>query len=386
MSDRIPQIAHLDLDCFFVSVERITDPTLIGKPVAVGGTPDGRGVVASASYEARAFGVRSAMPMARALKLCPSLIVVRGHHGEYGRISDRLYHRICELAPLVERASIDEMYMDFTGCESLYGNDLPGFMHRLQMIVRTEFQLPCTIALASNKTVAKIAANAVKPAGVIAVPHGTEKDYLASMNIGVIPGIGKKTEEFLQGKGFRIVADLQARTEAELVALLGSHGSWISAAASGRGSTHIGGEEDAKSISREETFARDIGERQELERELHVLTEDVCSTLRSHGWKARTITLKLRYSDFTTVTHGRTVEPTNEDPLVFRAVCELLEEAQAPGEKIRLVGVRLSNFHGEEQMSLGLFPQDRKKQEVLKVVDSLRDKFGDGIIHLGKPQ
>ena len=163
-------IAHLDLDCFFVSVERIKDPDLIGKPVIVGGSAAGRGVVASASYEARKFGIHSAMPTARAQRLCPNLVVVHGSHGEYGRISKRLYERMCELAPVVERASIDELNMDFTGCENLYHNDLPGFMKTIQKLVSDEFKLPCSIGLASNKTIAKIAVNQVKPAGHCFIP------------------------------------------------------------------------------------------------------------------------------------------------------------------------------------------------------------------------
>ncbi len=160
------RIAHLDLDCFFVSVERLHEPSLEGKAVAVGGSPDGRGVISSASYEARAFGVHSAMPTARALRLCPHLVLVRPRHHEYGEISDRLYHRFLDLAPIVERASIDEMYLDFTGCDTLYNNDLPGFMYTLQRLVRTEFGLPCSLALATTKIQAKIAVGTVKPSGV----------------------------------------------------------------------------------------------------------------------------------------------------------------------------------------------------------------------------
>ena len=251
-------IAHLDLDCFFVSVERIKNPELIGKPVIVGGSAAGRGVVASASYEARKFGIHSAMPTARAQRLCPNLIVVHGNHGEYGRISKKLYERMCELAPVVERASIDEMNMDFTGCENLYHNDLPGFMKTIQKLVLDEFKLPCSIGLASNKTIAKIAVNQVKPAGVVFVPHGTEAEYLAPLDIGVIPGVGKKTEEYLREKGFHKVSDIQQRTEKEILDILGKHGLWIYNVAFGRGSDVIGDEWDAKSISREETFAKDI--------------------------------------------------------------------------------------------------------------------------------
>ncbi|HVN47536.1 MAG TPA: DNA polymerase IV [Bacteroidota bacterium] len=384
MSDRKKYIAHLDLDCFFVSVERIKNPSLVGKPVIVGGSATGRGVVASASYEARKFGVHSAMPTARALKLCPSLIVVRGSHGEYGRISDKLHHRMCELAPLVERASIDEMNMDFSGCEQLYQNNLPGFMKTIQQLVLKEFRLPCTIALASNKTVAKIAANRVKPNGAIFVPHGTEATYLAPFDISVIPGIGTKTESYLRSKGFNTVADIQKKSEQEIIKILGQHGLWIYHSANGRGSDMIGEEWSAKSISREETFSKDISDRKELKKYLFELVEDVCSRVRKNGWKAKTITLKLRYSDFKTITHAESVEPTNDDTFVRNNIVKLLDESYSRNLAIRLIGVRLSNFDAEEQMTL--FPTDQKKQEILHTVDGLREKFGSDIIHIGTEQ
>jgi DNA polymerase IV len=259
-------IAHIDLDCFFVSVERISDSALIGKPVVVGGSAEGRGVIASASYEARKYGVRSAMSTAQALRLCPQLIVVHGHHSEYSSYSNRLYKRMLDIAPIVERASIDEMYLDFTGCESLFKNDLPGYMIELQYIVLKEFNLPCTIALASNKLVAKIAANQVKPNGVIFVPHGTEENYLAPLPIGVIPGVGKKTEELLKRNGFQIVEDLQKVNPKSLQNLLGISGEWICKASHGVGSSRVKVEHTAKSISKVETFSKDISDTAELEK------------------------------------------------------------------------------------------------------------------------
>ena len=376
-------IAHLDLDCFFVSVERIKNPDLIGKPVIVGGSAAGRGVVAAASYEARKFGIHSAMPTARAQRLCPNLIVVHGSHGEYGRISKKLFERMCELAPIVERASIDEMNMDFTGCENLYHNDLPGFMKTIQKLVLDEFKLPCTIGLASNKTIAKIAVNQVKPSGIVFVPHGTEAEYLAPLDIGVIPGVGKKTEEYLREKGFHKVSDVQQRTEKEILDILGKHGLWIYHVAFGLGSDVIGDEWDAKSFSREETFAKDIADRKELEKIIFELTEDVCQQLREHGWKTRTVTLKLRYSDFKTITHAESIEPTNDDTIVAQTARSLLHSAYTRNLPIRLIGVRLTNFNDEEQMELSLFPSEKKKQNILKVVDGIRKKFGDKIIHVG---
>ncbi len=288
---------------------------------------------------------------------------------------------MCELAPLVERASIDEMNMDFTGCEHLYHNDLPGFMKTIKQSVLKEFQLPCTIGLASNKTVAKIATNRVKPNGVIFVPHGTEAAYLAPFDISVIPGIGSKTEMYLRGKGFNTVADIQRKSEDEILKILGKHGIWIYNAAYGRGSDTIGEEWSAKSISRDETFVKDISSKQELEKRLFELVEDVCSRVRKNGWKARTITLKLRYSDFKTTTHAESVEPTNDDAVVRNTIGKLLEESYSRKLAIRLIGVRLSNFEEEEQMTL--FPTDQKKQDILRAVDGLREKFGSDIIHVG---
>jgi DNA polymerase IV len=383
MNDRKKYIAHLDLDCFFVSVERIKNPELRGKPVIVGGSATGRGVVASASYEARRFGIHSAMPTARALRLCPQLLVVHGSHGEYGRISKKLYERICELAPVVERASIDELNMDFTGCETLYHNDLPGFMKSIQKLVADEFKLPCSIGLASNKTIAKIAVNQVKPAGTIFIPHGTESTYLAPLDISVIPGVGKKTEQYLRENGFHKVSDIQQKSEKDILDLLGSHGSWIYQVAIGHGSDVIGDEGDAKSISREETFAKDISDRRELEKIIFELTEDICQQLRAHGWKTRTVTLKLRYSDFKTMTHAESIEPTNDDTIVAHTARALLHAAYTRTLPVRLIGVRLTNFCEEDQMELSLFPSDEKKQHILTVVDKIRKKFGDSIIHVG---
>lgn len=375
-------IAHLDLDCFYVSVERINDPSLNGKPVAVGGSPKGRGVVSSASYEARAFGVRSAMPTSQAIRLCPSLIIARGHHEQYGEISNRLYRRMLEIAPVVERASIDEMYLDFTGTEKLYG-DLSAYMRIVQRLVKDEFSLPCTVALASNKLVSKIAAGTVKPNGVITIPPGTEGAFLSPLPVGVIPGVGPKTEEFLARHSFKTVGDIQKRSQDEFLGLLGKHGLWIYSAAHGKGSEHVASEYTRKSISREETFDHDIQDLAELEKILFELTEDVCSSLRKKGWKARTISIKFRYSDFSTFTRDHTVEPTDHDAVIYRTAVELLQANFDGRRKLRLIGVRLSHFAEETQLELSLDPSAGKDDKVLRAVDDIRRKFGDGIVHVG---
>jgi DNA polymerase IV len=383
MTARKKYIAHLDLDCFFVSVERIKNPSLNGKPVVVGGSADGRGVVASASYEARKFGVRSAMPTRRALQLCPGLIVVQGSHGEYGEYSNRLYKRMLDFTPIVERASIDEMYLDFTGCESLYDNNLPAFMKKLQELVLKEFVLPCTIALASNKYVAKIAAGTVKPAGVCYVADGEEKNFLAPLSIEVIPGIGAKTAPMLRERGFKTVADIQRASQAQMHSLFGEHGMYLFEIANGKGPDVLTIEWERKSISREETFTHDLNEILALEKILHSLVEDVCSTLRSYHWKAKTIALKFRYADFKTLTRAESIDPSDDDTVVYRTVCMLLQSSYNRKNSLRLLGVRLSGFTKREEAELTLFPSDGKRSQMFDAVDKLREKFGDDVIHIG---
>jgi DNA polymerase-4 len=290
---------------------------------------------------------------------------------------------MCSLAPVVERASIDEMYLDFTGCESLYGHDLGGFMRTLQTLVRKEFGLPCSIALASSKTLAKIAVGTVKPEGVCVVPHGGEQAFLAPLPISVIPGVGKKTEAVLQHAGFRLVADLQNAPEERLVRLLGVHGTWLSHVASGRGSEHVSSDHVRKSIGHEHTFLKDIAEWAELEKALFDEVEEVCSSLRSHGWRVRTINLKLRYSDFTTITRARTIDPTDHDPIVFATVRELFRTAWRAGRPVRLLGVQLSNLDYGEQLELNLYPDETRRRQMLSAVEQIRAKYGDGAIHIG---
>lgn len=376
-------IAHLDLDCFFVSVERIKNPALNGKPVVVGGTPSGRGVVASASYEARKFGVRSAMPAGQALKLCPTLIIVRGHYEDYTDYSDRLYDRMIEIAPSVERVSIDEMNMDFTGCEALYGNDLPGFMKTLQSMVWKEFSLPCTIGLASNKTIAKIAATSVKPAGVRFVPHGEEEQFLAPLPVDALPGIGVKTAPRIKQKGFSLVSDLQALTLRQMIDVFGKTGEWLFDVAHGGGSDVVHPEHVRKSIGREETFSHDIGDNDKLEKILHELVEDVCASLRKRHWKTKTITLKLRYSDFKTITRATTIEPTQDDAVVFDTVRQMLHTGYTRKLPLRLLGVSLKNFVSADQTELSLFPTTQVRDKMLDAINEIRKKFGNDVIHVG---
>lgn len=376
-------IAHLDLDCFFVSVERIKDPSLMGKPVVVGGIGR-RGVVSSASYEARKFGVRSAMPTGQALDLCPRLIVVRGSHGEYGKISKRLYHFMCGYTPIVQQASIDEMYMDFTGCEKLYNDDLSGLMRTLQALVKREFSLPCTIALSSNKVVSKIATGCVKPEGCITIEHGLEKEFLAPLNINVIPGVGAKTERELRKYNINTIRDIQKMSREAIESILGDHGSYFYRTAFGIGSDTLDVKWKRKSISNEHTFGKDIANKDELLTHLFDLTESVCYNTRRNGWKGKTVKLKLRYSDFTTLTRNITLkEATNDDKAVFDAVKRIFLKAYSRSLSVRLLGVGLTQFSAEKEETLSLFPENEKRSQILTAVDKVKKKFGDDAIHTG---
>lgn len=376
-------IAHLDLDCFFVSVERIHDPSLNGIPVAVGGRGR-RGVISSASYEARAFGVRSAMPTGRAVQLCPHLKVVGGRHGEYGKISKRLYKFLGDYSPIVEQASIDEMYLDFTGCEKLYNNDLPGLMRTIQSMVKKEFSLPCTIALSSNKVISKIATGVVKPAGIIVIEHGLEKEFLAPLDINVIPGVGAKTEKELRKYNFHTIRDLQRSSSEVLSTILGDAGRYIFRTANGIGSDHLDIEWKRKSISNEQTFGEDLSGQDDLLRRLFELTESVCYHTRRYGWRGKTIKIKIRYSDFTTITRNFTLkEPTNDDKIVFDEVKRVFLKTVNRSRSVRLLGVGLTQFSEAKESTLSLFANDEKRIHALDAVDKLKKKFGDDSIHTG---
>ncbi len=379
------RIAHVDLDCFFVSVERIFDPSLRGKPVVVGGSPTGRGVVASASYEARKFGIHSAMPTARALRLCPHLIVVKGNHKAYSDYSHRLTALLRDVAPVVERVSIDEMNLDLSGCEELYGPDWMGFLLSLKERIRKTFGLPATLAIASNKTLAKIAANTVKPDGCIVIPPGGEEPFLAPLSVEVIPGVGKKTAEALFGKGFRTIAQLQPIAERDLIAMFGALGGWLHRIIHGGGSVSVVPERTRKSVSKEETFAKDIGDLPELESRLYGMVEAICYLLRKKGETATTVTLKMRYADFTTVTRQQRCAPTDIDPVIFGIARALLRAHYRKGRPLRLLGVGVSGLGegAEPELPLG---EGNGIQAAVRAADALRKKFGEDIIHYAGSQ
>jgi DNA polymerase-4 len=377
-------ILHLDVDAFYASVEEILDPSLKGKPLIVGGRPEGRGVVASASYAARAFGVRSAMPTAKALRLCPQAIVLPPRHKVYGEYSARMMAILSEYTPLIEPLSLDEAFLDVTGCEARWGSP-EELAHHLQERLEKELGLSTSIGLASNKTVAKIASGLKKPRGFVVVPQGSEAEFLAPLPVEKLWGVGKVTARTLHEMGVSTIGQLAKLPAAQLEARFGRRGRHLHRQARGVDDRPVVVEREWKSMSRETTFAQDIGDRQVLRKKLLSLSESVARQLRKGGLRGRTVKLKLRYSDFKTLTRQVTMEaPTDLEQVIFDQAAKLLDKAWDRRKKVRLIGVGVTKFETEERQ-LSLFEDaDEGKGEKLRrlsqAVDGIREKYGDEAI------
>jgi len=381
-------IFHVDMDAFFVSVEELFDPSLKGQPVVVGGRRGERGVVSAASYEARKFGVHSAMPLRTAAKLCPQAIFLEGHRERYAECSRQVARVLRNFSPQVEMASIDEAYVDVSGTTRLHGAPFAA-AHKLHEAIGRETGLRCSIGIASSKLVAKVASDQAKPNGILWVLPGTEVDYLAPLDVRKIPGVGAVTEETLRRVGVRKVGDLASLDAAFLEEKLGR---WaLSLAGKARGEDAggwfagpIGTGEDPKSISHEHTFGTDTADAALLESTLTKLSEMVARRLRENGLYTRTIQLKLRYEDFSTITRAHSVDrPTQVDQDLIRESRELFRANWRRGRKVRLLGVQAGNLSASEgQLGLLVDEQNEKRKRAWSAVDKLRDKFGDGSIAL----
>ncbi|UCH64510.1 MAG: DNA polymerase IV [Ignavibacterium sp.] len=375
-------IFHLDLDTFFVSVERILDPSLKGKPVIVGGNPKyGRGVVAACSYEAREYGLHSAMSIRTAYRLCPHGVYINGTHGEYSRFSKAVKNILLQYAPVIEQASVDEFYMDFTGCKNIYGS-LFAFASYLQREIWDKLSLPCSIGIGSNKTIAKIGSDCMKPKGITYIVAGMEKEFLAPMLVGTIPGVGKVTLKDLHSKGIYRISDITRLPQDYFAAAYGKYGIDIYRKANGEGSEYLmplDGKWEQKSISHERTFA-DVTNKQILKERLFKLTGKVCQELRDKDWQASTIIIKLRYSDFKTLTRSKKVKPTDDDSIVFDVGWNMMIKALTRRVAVRLIGIGLSKFNEySEQEELFEF-EEIKRRKMLRAITRLRDKYGYEII------
>jgi len=381
-------IFHVDMDAFFVSVEELFDPSLKGKAVVVGGQRNERGVVSAASYEARKFGVHSAMPLRTAAKFCPHAIFVDGHPERYREYSEKVYGVLSSFSPLVEMASIDEAYLDMTGTERLHGPPLRA-AHGLHQKMKAETQLNCSIGIGISRLVAKVSSAKAKPNGVLWVVPGEEARFLAPLDVRDIPGVGKVTEQNLQALGICKVGDLARFDDSFLEEHFGKWGLALAGKARGEDAggwfdTDIGEETDPKSISHEHTYNEDTANPEQLDSTLMRLSEMVGRRLRENRLHARTIQLKLRYKDFTTVTRAHTLPaPTQLDTEIFEQVRALFHKNWRKGAQVRLLGVQASSFEGQADQRDMLEDGRRQRwQQALSAADRLRDKFGESSVTL----
>src|SRR5229473_1732774 len=381
-------IFHVDMDAFFVSVEELFDPSLKGKAVVVGGQRDERGVVSAASYAARKFGVHSAMPLRTAAKLCPNAVFVDGHPERYRECSEKVYEVLNHFSPQVEMASIDEAYLDMTGTKRLHGPPLRA-AHMLHQKMKSETQLNCSIGIGVSRLVAKVSSAQAKPNGILWIVPGEEAKFLAPLNVRDIPGVGKVMEQNLHALGIRKVGDLARLEESELEARFGKWGLALAGKARGEDAggwfdTEVGADTDAKSISHEHTYNEDTADASQLESTLMRLSEMVGRRLREAKFYTRTIQLKLRYKDFTTITRAHTLAaPTQLDGEIFEQVRTLFRKNWKPGRQVRLLGVQASSFEDQTgQISLLEGGRQQRWKDALAVADRLRDKFGESSISL----
>ena len=380
-STRPRKIIHLDLDAFFCAVEALQDPSLLGEPFAVGGRPEYRGVVSSASYAARRYGVRSAMPTARALQLCPDLILVSGRHSQYGDYSRKVMRHLHNFAHSVQQISIDEAFIDVSDlrapAEKIAGD--------LQLCIWEDLQLPCSLGVATSKLVAKIANNVGKasaktkgpPMAITVVPPGEEAAFLAPLPITELWGVGPKTGENLRQLGINTIGDLADWPHEDLIHRFGKHGDDLARRARGLDDRPVATERGTKSISHEVTYAQDVTDEDQLKRTILRLSDNVGRRLRKARLRAATVKIKLRWSDFTTLTRQLTLpEPTDQDAVIYEAALKLLHANWRPGRPVRLIGVGTMNLN-DPATQLRLWQTGTEKgQRLQETLDGLRDRFG----------
>jgi DNA polymerase IV len=374
-SAKATTILHVDLDAFFAAVEQRDKPELRGKPVIVGGGgPDQRGVVSAASYEARVFGVRSAMPLRTAAALCPAGIFVPVDGKRYAEASRQVMAVLRRFTPRIEQISIDEAFMDLTGAEALFG---PGqqVARRIKEQVRDEVRLTASVGVASNRLVAKIASDLRKPDGLVVVPPGEEAAFLAPLPIERLWGVGPSTRRALADYDVRTIGDLARLSDALLRRRFGKHGPELAARARGEGETDVGGEEAAKSVSQEHTFDTDTADWEVIERSLLALSEGVAGRLRSDGLRCSTVAVKIRDSNFVTITRQRTLaEATDLTDVVWRTAVAL-SRREVHGMRVRLLGVAASGLSDRQQLAL-FAEDDERRRRALAAADKIRGRFG----------
>lgn len=368
-------IAHFDLDSFFVSVEIRNNPDLKGKPVAVGGYE--RGVVAACSYEARKFGVHSAMPMKKALQLCPHLIVTNASRDQYSKYSRWVTEIISSKVPLFEKASIDEFYIDLTGMDKFFG--VSKYAKELRQHIIDETGLPISCGLSSARFISKMATNEAKPNGFLEIPHGKEIEFLWPLGIEKINGVGKQTEQLLKNYGIYTIEDIAKTPVEHLEKIAGKWGEALWHKAHGRGSVEITTDWEQKSMSHENTFEKDYTDVEFLHKELVRLTEKTAYSLREDEKMAGCVTVKIRYSDFETTSRQETVDYTALDDVLIAKVKDLFNKSYQQGRPVRLLGVRFSQFI-PMTIQMSLFEKNIEKLNLYKAVDDIKDRFGANLV------
>lgn len=372
-------IAHVDMDAFYASVEQRDRPELRGRPVIVGADPGGRGVVAAASYEARPFGVRSAMPIRRAVRLCPHAVFLPVDMERYRRVSDQVMAILRDFSPLVEVVSVDEAFVDLAGTEGLFGSPLEA-VRRIKARVRRETGLTASAGLAANKFVAKVASDLGKPDGLVVVAPGTEAAFLAPLGVERIWGVGRVTARALAALGVTTIGQLQRLSRETLERRFGRHGALLWALARGHDTSPVEPWTPARSMGAETTFGKDCRDAGRLRATLRAQAERVARELRAAGVAAARVTLKLRFADFRTVTRSRTAEPTQDGLEIYRRAAALLERERV-AEPVRLIGVSASALGAPGTGQLSLLGRDVPRRERLaRALDTLADRFGEGVV------
>ncbi len=396
-------ILHIDLDAFYCAVEETRNLELRGKAFAVGGKPEERGVVASCSYAARRMGVRSAMPMGRALRLCPGLLIVPSRHSLYSEVSEQVMERFRDLTPLVEQISIDEAFLDISDIQETPEE----IARKLQSRINDELQLPCSIGIASNKLLAKLATEVGKslalreikakgeikpPNALTVVPFGEEAAFMAPLPAEMLWGVGPKTSARLTELGIHTIGDIAKWPESELIRMFGENGRDLAKHSKGIDDRPIVTEHETKSISQEITYSRDVRDDKVLEKTLHEMSLEVAVQLRRNNLAGKTIKLKLRWPDFTTLTRQTTLNsPTDQEDEIERVALDLMRSVRKPNQAVRLIGVGVTGL-GQPIRQLGLWDSSEavlrinseKERKLQEVMDELQGKYGRNVIHRGK--
>jgi DNA polymerase-4 len=375
MSEFIKHIAHFDLDSFFVSVEILNNPSLKGKPVLVGGYE--RGVVAACSYEARKYGIHSAMPMKKAMQLCPHAIVTSASSGQYSKYSRWVTEIITSKVPLFEKASIDEFYIDLGGMDKFFGASQ--YAKELRQHIIDQTGLPISCGLSSARFISKMATNEAKPNGFLEIPHGKEKEFLWPLGIEKINGVGKQTGQHLKSFGIYTIEDIAKTPIEHLEKIAGKWGEALWYKAHGIGSAEITTDWEQKSMSHENTFDKDYTDIDFLHKELVRLTEKTCYGLREDEKMTGCVTVKIRYSDFETMSRQETVDYTALDDVLIAKVKDLFNKSYQKGRPVRLLGVRFSQMI-PITMQMSLFENNAEKLQLYKAVDDIKERFGSKMV------